>query len=579
MKRTTSALPHRRAPELAGLLSRFSSPVADGGVVARRGTEIISETAFRARVAGWSAAFSLRSEQAVALFEPDGIEFTAALTGAWYSGKTVYLPGDTRPATCRALAEIGAQFAGAFPAEYAPLAAPADGSGAHTFDVLDADFPGVVIYTSGSTGDPQALPKKLSQLAAEVATLDDQFGDKARDAEIFVATVSHQHIYGLLFKILWPLFARRPFLAESLAYPEQLAAELGARRSVLVSSPAHLKRLPDSLDWAAAQHTTRAVFSSGGPLAIDAAATVERLLGHAPIEVYGSSETGGIAWRQRTGGVERAWTPLPGVDVRAEGDALSVRSAHLPDDTWFTTADQGALHDDGTFSLGGRADRIAKIEGKRVSLSAIERTLGASPLVSAVRVLPLEDGRDLLGAIVAPSDDGWAVLRSAGPAALRRRLRELLADSTDRVALPRRWRWVDALPTDAQGKVTVAALTRIVEVGEPTMPPFHVVSRTDDSAVIELQPPATLVYFDGHFDDAPVLPGVVQVDWAIDLGRRLFGFTGGFLRMEAIKFHRIFHPGPAMRLALDWRAAQAVLVFEFSSTAGRHSSGRIFFTS
>jgi hypothetical protein len=51
------------------------------------------------------------------------------------------------------------------------------------------------------------------------------------------------------------------------------------------------------------------------------------------------------------------------------------------------------------------------------------------------------------------------------------------------------------------------------------------------------------------------------------------------VRMEALKFHRIFQPGPAMRLELEWRADRARLTFQFSSAAGRHSSGRIFFTS
>ncbi len=144
---------------------------------------------------------------AVALFQPDGAEFAAALIGAWHAGKTVYLPGDTLPGTCRALAQRVATFAGEFPREFAPLASPADGDAASEFRDLDANFTGVVIHTSGSTGEPQALPKTLSQLAAEVETLDRQFGAYCEDTDV-VSTVSHQHIYGLLFKILWPLCAR-----------------------------------------------------------------------------------------------------------------------------------------------------------------------------------------------------------------------------------------------------------------------------------------------------------------------------------------------------------------------------------
>ncbi len=579
MERPATAPPRQRSPERAHLLNRLSAAAQRDRPVALRGTEVVTESQFRARVAGWAAAFPATGRRDVALFATDGVEFSAALFGAWHSGVTAHLPGDTLPATCRALAASGVIFAGDFPVEHAPLVPPADGDGERTFAALDAEFDGAVIYTSGSTGEPRALRKKLSQFAAEVETLDRQFGGRMGDAAIVIATVSHQHIYGLLFKILWPLSVHRPFLAESLAYPEQLVTRLADARAVLISGPAHLKRLPDSLDWTNARRSTCAIFSSGGPLAADAAASVERLLGSAPVEVYGSSETGGIAWRQRAGGADQRWTPLPGVEVRADSNTLAVRSHHLPDDAWFAIADAGEVHGDGTFTLTGRADRIAKIEGKRVSLTAIERTLAASPLVRDVRVVLLEGNRDLVGAAVVPSDEGWTALRAAGAGAVRAQLRALLADSTERVAVPRRWRWVDELPLNAQGKVTQAAVVELFASGPSTMPSSRVLEQSAASAVIELQPPADLVYFDGHFDGAPVLPGVVQVDWAIAHGRRLFAIAGGFMRMEALKFHRIFQPGPAMRLELEWRADRAQLTFQFSSAAGRHSSGRIFFTS
>ena len=65
---------------------------------------------------------------------------------------------------------------------------------------LDPEFVGLVLYTSGRTGVAQAITKKLGQLAREVATLERQFGQIAATAEI-LSTVSHQHIYGLLFRM------------------------------------------------------------------------------------------------------------------------------------------------------------------------------------------------------------------------------------------------------------------------------------------------------------------------------------------------------------------------------------------
>ena len=82
------------------------------------------------------------------------------------------------------------------------------------FDSLNGDFVGLVLFTSGSTGVPQAIPKKLSQMSREVATLETQFGELLGVADIST-TVSHQHIYGLLFNVLWPLVAGRAIHARS----------------------------------------------------------------------------------------------------------------------------------------------------------------------------------------------------------------------------------------------------------------------------------------------------------------------------------------------------------------------------
>ena len=58
-----------------------------------------------------------------------------------------------------------------------------------------------------------------------------------------------------------------------------LAPALANGPCVLIASPAHLKRLPDHLDWRGAARMLRAVFSSGGPLAPETALAMGSLLG------------------------------------------------------------------------------------------------------------------------------------------------------------------------------------------------------------------------------------------------------------------------------------------------------------
>lgn len=562
----------------AQTFDRLSSVSAPHAVVARRGNRDLSEQVFRSRVNAWRATFADLTQDNVALYEPDGAEFAAALIGAWYAQKTVYLPGDAQPDTCRSLLALDAVLAGAFPSEFNTIAARESVDSAYEFAPLNANDVLTIIFTSGSTGAPQAVPKRLTQLLAEVHALESVFGAMIGSSDV-VATVSHQHIYGLLFKILWPLVYRRTFESESVIYPEKLVALLHERSAAIISGPAHLKRLPVSLGWNDARANTAVIFSSGGPLPLDAATLAETLLGSAPVEVYGSSETGGIAWRQQSNGKTSSWTPLPDVTVVAQDDRLAIRSPHLPNNDWHLVEDNATFDKQGNFTLHGRADRIAKIEGKRVSLVGIEDVLLRTGLVAETRVVQLASTRDELGAVVVPSVEGWNVLRNENARGLKARLDAALTNSLERLAHPRRWRWVDALPVNAVGKTSNAATLELFADKSSNLPAVNVLESSTDKVVLELYVSPHLSVFDGHFREIPVLAGVVQVDWAMYFCRKYLGITATFDRMEAVKFQRVYQPGELLTVQLQWNADRRLLSFRYDSGSIAHSSGRIFFRS
>ena len=588
---------------LTRLVGRLASPAFAASTIAWRDGAALDAATFVARVAAFRAALAAQPGERWALHCEDPFEFAAALFGAWHAGKTVIVPADVQPDT---LARLRAQadgllgdMAGALRVELA-ASTPAD-----AWPALDPAATHLVVHTSGTSGEPLALAKTLAQLDAEVHALERRFGmlcdiglapvnqdaddpgavdfgeqagrDAADEPVRVWATVSHQHIYGLLFRVLWPLAAGRAFVAERLSWPEQIAQSVTGA-AVLVSSPAHLARLPDTLAWAGAREALRAVFSSGGPLPEEAAGNAFALLGTAPVEVYGSSETGGVAWRQRARHGD-TWQPLPGVEFRVVDGLLDVRSPHLPDAQWWRTADRASPAGDGMdgFELLGRSDRLVKIGEKRVSLTAIEQRLLETGAVAQARALVLahddaSTGRPVVVAELSAS--GRAALLARGKPALMAELREALLQGVERVALPRRWRFVDAMPVNAQGKTPLAALEALFSPVRPR-PDWGAVDATHATARVAVD--ASLAVFDGHFPDHPVLPGVAQVDWAIAWGRECFGVAGAFLRLEALKFPLPVAPGARLDLEWRWDAATGVLRFELRSEQGVHSSGRAVF--
>jgi 3-hydroxymyristoyl/3-hydroxydecanoyl-(acyl carrier protein) dehydratase len=93
--------------------------------------------------------------------------------------------------------------------------------------------------------------------------------------------------------------------------------------------------------------------------------------------------------------------------------------------------------------------------------------------------------------------------------------------------------------------------------------------------VLYLHVPASLAWFDGHFPGDPILPAVVQIDWAIHFGTELGFDPARFSGMDRLKFRSVISPGTTLELRLE--AAGDALRFSYESAAGNHSNGAILF--
>lgn len=566
------------------------------------GNRTQDRASFERRVRQWMVVLTPHPARMFGVYLNDAGEFAALLMALWQCGKTPLLTGDNLPATVARLQAHVSALIGDFPVPTSleKLAEPAPEARETTtpFTTVPRDHAAVVVLTSGSSGEPRPVTMQLAQLADEVAMHEIRWGQIA-DRALVIGTVTHQHVYGLIWRVLWPLAGQRPFARHYSHYLEDvLAWARQSRDLVLITTPSHLGRLPARADWASARGAWRMVVSSTAPLgSTDSLAASERF-GVAVTEIFGSSETGGIAWRQQH--QDPVWQTLPGIVVRvAQGDMervdgthsdategpLVLRSPLLGHDNWFATGDRARVESDQRFSLLGRVDRVAKIEGKRVSLTAMEQYLQEHEWVHEVRVVVLEGQRIRCAAVATLSRSGMDALDQAGRRVFSGTLRDWLAHAFEAPVLPRHWRFPDQFPRNAQGKITQVLLASLFSVNNPdhvapSLPDVLESCVTDQEAILRVRLQPELVFFQGHFPEIQILPGVVQIHWAEHFGRSLLGECmperAKFLRMEVVKFYQVAQPGQEMTvlLSLDQRGR---LSFRFHDGDVDFSSGRLVF--
>lgn len=112
----------------------------------------------------------------------------------------------------------------------------------------------------------------------------------------------------------------------------------------------------------------------------------------------------------------------------------------------------------------------------------------------------------------------------------------------------------------------------------PTAPRLPVVvelTDSPDSACLSLEVPADLVWFDGHFPSAPILPGVAQIGWAIAYARERFGLDADPTRIERVKFLHTVHPRE--RLTLELKREHSAVRWRFCAAETLLSQGRLLF--
>ncbi len=318
-----------------------------------------------------------------------------------------------------------------------------------TTPAIDGETTRIFLFTSGSTGKPKAVPQRMKEFEEDNAFIISKWGQEFTDRKL-ITTVSQHHIYGFLFGISLPFTLGCPFRRNRVEFPEEFE-KLTDVSYILIATPAFLKRTVEVEDKLAMKNVW--IFTSGGAVSPELAVQTEKVFGFCPLEVYGSTETSGIAYRQQNKD-QLVWTPFDNAKIWLGDDGcIRIISPYIKNPEGFATADLAEIFEDGRFLLKGRSDSIVKIEEKRISMTEVESRLMESGLVEDVKVVALSnDVRQYLAAAVVLNAKGRDQFKDTEKFLVNRWFHDYLMKYFENVVIPKKWRFMDKLPVDVQGK-------------------------------------------------------------------------------------------------------------------------------
>jgi fatty acid CoA ligase FadD36 len=332
----------------------------------------------------------------------------------------------------------------------------------------ETDAPALIMYTSGTTGAPKGVVLSRRAVAAGLDGLAEAWEWTAEDTLVHGLPLFHVH--GLVLGVLGALRTGSRLVHTGRPTPQAYAAAGG---TLYFGVPTVWSRVCADPAAARALGAARLLVSGSAPLPVPVFEELRSLVGRAPLERYGMTETL-ITLSTRVDGERRpGWvgTPIAGVRTRLVGDddervahdgatigelqvsgsTLFDRYLNRPEATtgafdgeWFRTGDAAVIDSAGFHRIVGRQSMdIIKTGGFKVGAGEVETALLGHPSVQEVAVLGLADddlGQRIVAFVVGDDVDEQLLI-------------DHVATTLSVHKRPREIRVVASLPRNAMGKV------------------------------------------------------------------------------------------------------------------------------
>lgn len=441
------------------------------------------------------------------------------------------------------------------------------------WDFCDIDDRLIYFFTSGSTGTPKKICKTFHNLAAEASMHNAMQRDIFNTNSVMIASIAPYHMYGLLWRFLIPMAGGIPIDTDMIFTPEELqTAQRKFDKVLFATTPSFLDGITKYQNQYEFSNNCVGIFSSGSLLNPETSKRTYELFGVSPFEVFGSTETGGVAFRQQKDGPQ--WTVFDDVKIGLDENNCIIADSEFCCARPFHMSDMVDIRGARQFILKGRADRIVKIAEERISLPEYEEKLASHRLVENAYVTPVnQNGRGVIGCVLTLTDTGKDFITTHGRHEFISNIKNYLAAYFPNVALPRKVRIVNKMPMNTQGKILKSEIVEILRssVAEPIAKNLI---NNDTLLSADLVFLGDSAYFKGHFEKYPILPGVIQLHFAIKFIQLFFHKNVKVYDVIKLKFTNLILPNTMVHFEIQ-KLNNDEFAFCYENGDTKYSSGKI----
>ena len=511
------------------------------------------------------------------VFEGDRYLFTVGLLAVWSRGHCAVIPPDNRRSTLSRLKQtcdhVLHDTRSGLAHRVSALLTESSGSASETRAAVEAHWQAgtalTEMYGSTARGDPRAWTLTSDEFRIELEQLQAVL--PWPEALRVLSRTPIGSRYGLVWGILRPLSLRGAFVRAMKPAVNRAQAQ---QVDTWISVPADLRESLPTAPMPIAR-----VISSGSVLTSMVAQTAKAIFSVDVTDVLTVTGAGTLAWRVFDRSQPRAWRARPGITIttgedgrlrwQKPGDASVVATGDIVED--LVSIDGGA-----SFQYSGRADEWLRPQtGTSCHMAVVEE-----------HVRGLEGVRDV-AAIVAPNTEpGRALVCVASAGVERQAVLDRIAQRLDLRPPQVDVVVVSRLNRDGLGRLPVSQALLLFGLGADGVPRsydlgFGAATVDGDVAEVSIHVPDNYRWFDGHFDQYPVMPAAVQLHElvlpCVARAAEHDGWPDGpMLGAARLKFTGRIEPGARLTVRLK-KVAPLALHFEISSSGRPCSSGRLRF--